>query len=89
MPITVPPRGDAAGELNRGVAEAATGVDRLVARLDVQRREDGRRMQRQAVDDDVLPADKFRNEDLVPEVDVLALRTLRLDLSDRHDGPPL
>ena len=63
---------DQARELDGGVAETAAGVDHSVALAHVERGKDLGAVQRQAVDEDVAPAHEFRDQHVVPELDVLA-----------------
>jgi hypothetical protein len=46
-------------------------------------------VQRQAINEDMLPADEFRDQYAIPEVDVLAVLTLVLSNSfNGHNTPP-
>jgi hypothetical protein len=62
-------RPDQRGELDRRVAEAAAHIQDPVARPNRQGREDRLAVVREPADQDMLEADEFRCQHLVPELD--------------------
>ncbi|MGB8747245.1 MAG: hypothetical protein WCD54_14945, partial [Pseudolabrys sp.] len=77
------------GQLDRSIAKATARIDHFIAGLDWQSRKDCLTVQRQPINEDMLPADEFRDQYAIPEVDVLAVLTLVLSNSfNGHNTPP-
>src|SRR5262249_13321698 len=88
-------RAHEAGQLDRGIAKATTRINNLIALLHRQAREDRLTMKGQTIHQNVLPADEFRHQYVIPEFDVLTVLTFfsrkrfndHATLRERHRDP--
>src|SRR5262249_58562276 len=69
------------GQLDRGIAKATTRINNLIALFHRQTREDRLAMKGQTIHQNVLPADEFRHQYVIPEIDVLTVLTFFLHKS--------
>jgi hypothetical protein len=67
-------RSDASGDLDGGVAPPASDVENVVAAAQRQRGKDLRTMLAEPANQHMAPRVEFRNQDGIPEIDILASR---------------